>query len=216
MPAHPLINLAINSFVTFFVIIDPIGLIGIFNGLAGAMTQQARRAVAYRGVVIGSSVLLLFALGGEQLLNALGISLPAFRAAGGAMLFLIAMEMVFQHRSQRRADAAQHVAGEPPTDDVAIFPLGIPLIAGPGAITSVLLLISRHKGAVVEQGIVLAAMLLVLALTLATFLAADRLARVIGQTLAAIATRLLGILLAAVAVEYMVVGIRQIWDAAAR
>jgi multiple antibiotic resistance protein len=213
-PIQPLIDLAINSFITFFIIIDPVGLIGIFNGLVVRMTAPEKRRLAIRGIAVGSGVLVLFAVGGERLLDALGISLPAFRAAGGAMLFMLAIEMMFQHRHARRRETAENVLDEPPQDDVAIFPLGIPLIAGPGAITSALLLTSRHKGDMLEQGIVLAAMLAVLGLTLATFLAADRLGRVIGPTLAAIATRLLGILLAAVAVEYMVVGVRQIWDAA--
>jgi multiple antibiotic resistance protein len=216
MPTHPLIDLAISSFVTFFVIIDPVGLIGIFNGLAMRLEPHDRRRLAIRGTIIGSLVLLLFALAGERLLDALGISIPAFRAAGGALLFMLAVEMMFQRRVERRNETAQNAAGEPQADDIAIFPLGIPLIAGPGAITSALLLTSRHKGAVEEQGIVLAAMLLVLAITLATFLAAERLGRFVGPTLAGVATRLLGILLAAVAVEYMVVGIRQIWDAAGR
>ncbi len=215
MPSHPLVDLAINSFVTFFVIIDPVGLIGIFNGLAMRLDLPSRRRLAIRGTIIGSLVLLLFALGGQRILNALGISLPAFRAAGGAMLFLLAIEMMFQHRGQRRGETAQNAAAiEPHAEDIAIFPLGIPLIAGPGAITSALLLTSRYKGSPVEQGIVLASMLLVLAITLATFLAAGRLGRIIGPTLAGVATRLLGILLAAVAVEYMVVGIRQIWTGA--
>jgi multiple antibiotic resistance protein len=215
MPPNPLIDLAVSSFVTFFVIIDPIGLIGIFNGLASDMTAHDRKRLAYRGAAIGGSVLLLFAVGGERLLGALGIPLPAFRAAGGAMLFLIAMEMMFQNRAKRRTETAENAAVEPRVDDIAIFPLGIPLIAGPGAITSALLLTSRHKGAPIEQGIVLIAMLVVLALTLATFLTAARLGRFVGPTLAGVATRLLGILLAAVAVEYMVVGIHQIWDMAA-
>jgi multiple antibiotic resistance protein len=215
LPIQPLIDLAINSFITFFVIIDPIGLIGIFNGLAARLDARAKRRMAIRGVTVGSGVLLLFALGGERILGALGISLPAFRAAGGAMLFMLAIEMMFQKRHDRRRETAENAVEEPPpTDDAAIFPLGIPLIAGPGAITSALLLTSRHKGAFVEQGIVLGAMLAVLAITLLTFLAADRLGRFIGPTLVAITTRLLGILLAAVAVEYMVVGVRQIWDAA--
>jgi multiple antibiotic resistance protein len=215
MPSNPLIDLAVSSFVTFFVVIDPVGLIAIFNGLASGLPTQDRRRLAYRGALIGGAVLLLFAIGGERLLGALGISLPAFRAAGGAMLFIIAVEMTFQNRVRRRAETAQNVAGEPHVDDIAIFPLGIPLIAGPGAITSALLLTSRHKGAPIEQAIVLASMLIVLAITLLTFLAAARLGRFIGPTLAGVATRLLGILLAAVAVEYMVVGIHQIWDAAA-
>jgi multiple antibiotic resistance protein len=213
-PIQPLIDLAINSFITFFVIIDPIGLIGIFNGLGARMGLKDRRRLAFRGTAVGGGILVLFAVGGERLLGALGISLPAFRAAGGAMLFMLAIEMMFQHRHQRRQETAVNAPDETPKEDVAIFPLGIPLIAGPGAITSALLLTSRHKGDVIEQGIVLAAMLAVLAITLATFLAADRLGRFIGPTLVAITTRLLGILLAAVAVEYMVVGVRQIWDAA--
>jgi multiple antibiotic resistance protein len=216
MPPHPLIDLAVSSFVTFFVIIDPIGLIGIFNGLAAGLTTHDQRRLAYRGSIIGGAVLLLFAVGGERLLGALGIPLPAFRAAGGAMLFLIAIEMMFQNRVQRRAETAQNAASEPSVDDIAIFPLGIPLIAGPGAITSALLLTSRHKGAPIEQAIVLAAMAIVLAITLATFLTAGRLGRFVGPTLAGVATRLLGILLAAVAVEYMVVGVRQVWDSAAQ
>jgi multiple antibiotic resistance protein len=167
-----------------------------------------------RGVAVGSGILMLFALGGERILGALGISLPAFRAAGGALLFMLAIEMMFQRRIARRQEAVENVSDEPHPEDVGIFPLGIPLIAGPGAITSALLLTSRHKGAMIEQGIVIAAILAVLVATLVTFLAADRLGRFIGPTIVGITTRLLGILLAAVAVEYIVVGVRQIWDAA--
>lgn len=212
MPPPALIDLAVNSFVTFFVVIDPVGLIGIFNGLTIGMPHHERRRLAYRGTVIGAGVLLLFALGGERLLDALGISLPAFRAAGGAMLFLTGIEMMFPRRPHRRDADAQHGADEPP-QDLAISPLGIPLIAGPGAITSALLLMGRNRDSLVAGGIVLAMMFIVLLLTLLTFLASERLAKIIGPTIAEIAARLLGILLAAVAVEYMVVGIRQIWGA---
>jgi multiple antibiotic resistance protein len=209
-----LIDLAINSLVTFFVIIDPLGLIPIFNNLASGMDGKARQRLAFRGIGIGSGILLLFALGGQRLMDAMGISLPAFRAAGGAMLFMIAAEMVFQHRGMRRAETVQNAANEAHVEDVSIFPLAIPLLAGPGAITSALLLSSRHRGDPIELGIVLGAMLSVMLVTLAVFLSAERLGRIIGPTIAQIATRLLGILLAAVAVEYMVVGIRQIWDQA--
>jgi multiple antibiotic resistance protein len=213
MPPHPLVDLAINSFVTFFVIIDPIGLIGIFNGLTQGMGRAARLSLAVRGNLIGAGILFLFAIGGEWMLGVLGISLPAFRAAGGAMLFMIALEMTFQDRGTRRAETAQDACAETRVEDIAIFPLGIPLIAGPGAITSTLLLASRHKGSLVEQAIVLGAILAVLALTFGTFVMAERLGRIIGRTVAGITARLFGILLAAVAVEYMVVGIRQIWTA---
>jgi multiple antibiotic resistance protein len=210
----PLFDLAINSFITFFVIIDPIGLIGVFNGLAAGMTRRDKRRLAVRGVAVGAGILMLFALGGERILGALGISLPAFRAAGGALLFMLAIEMMFQRRIARRQEATQNLPDEPHPEDVGIFPLGIPLIAGPGAITSALLLTSRYKGEMVEQGIVIGAILAVLIATLITFLAADRLGRIIGPTIVAITTRLLGILLAAVAVEYIVVGVHQIWNAA--
>jgi multiple antibiotic resistance protein len=213
-PISPLFDLAINSFITFFVIIDPIGLIGIFNGLASGMTRRDKRRLAVRGVAVGAAILMLFALGGERILGALGISLPAFRAAGGALLFMLAIEMMFQRRIARRQEAVETVSDDIQPEDVGIFPLGIPLIAGPGAITSALLLTSRHKGEMVEQGIVLVAILAVLLTTLVTFLAADRLGRIIGPTIVAITTRLLGILLAAVAVEYVVVGVHQIWNAA--
>ncbi len=213
-PISPLFDLAINSFITFFVIIDPIGLIGVFNGLAAGMTRRDKRRLAIRGVTVGAGILMLFALGGERILGALGISLPAFRAAGGALLFMLAIEMMFQRRIARRQEAAENVPDESHSEDLGIFPLGIPLIAGPGAITSALLLTSRHKGEMVEQGIVLAAIVAVLLITLVTFLAAERLGRIIGPTIVAITTRLLGILLAAVAVEYVVVGVHQIWDAA--
>jgi multiple antibiotic resistance protein len=213
-PISPLFDLAINSFITFFVIIDPIGLIGIFNGLAAGMTLRDKRRLAVRGAAVGAGILMLFGLGGERILGALGISLPAFRAAGGALLFMLAVEMMFQRRVARRQEAAEKAVDEPRPEDLGIFPLGIPLIAGPGAITSALLLTSRHKWAVVEQSIVIVAILAVLFITLLTFLAAERLGRIIGPTIVGITTRLLGILLAAVAVEYMVVGVRQIWDAA--
>ena len=106
MPTSPFFDLAINSFITFFVIIDPIGLIGIFNGLAAGMVRRDRRRLAFRGVAVGSFILMLFALGGERILGALGISLPAFRAAGGAMLFMLAIEMMFQRRIAFLLDSA--------------------------------------------------------------------------------------------------------------
>jgi multiple antibiotic resistance protein len=122
-PIQPLIDLAINSFITFFVIIDPIGLIGIFNGLGARMDLKDRRRLAFRGIAVGGGILVLFALGGERLLGALGITLPAFRAAGGAMLFMLAIEMMFQRRHQRRQDTAVNAPDEAPKEDVAIFPL---------------------------------------------------------------------------------------------
>src|SRR4051812_36925981 len=196
-----MLDLALNSFITLFVIIDPVGLIPIYQGLAQKAGWRVRGQLALRGVGIGGSVLLLFAVAGDPLLHALGVSLPAFRAAGGAMLFLIGLEMMFQRRTQRRSRNVDAVEETHP-EDVSIFPLAIPLIAGPGAITSVMLMMGRAQNDWRAQLVVLSTLIVVLALTYATFAASNRLSKLVGPTLSEVMTRLLGIILAAVGVEY--------------
>jgi multiple antibiotic resistance protein len=213
-----MLDLALNSFITLFVIIDPVGLIPIYQGLAHKAGWRARGQLALRGVGIGGGVLLLFAVAGDPLLRALGVTLPAFRAAGGAMLFLIGLEMMFQRRSERRAknaDPAVAQAAEEHHEDVSIFPLAMPLIAGPGAITSVMLMMGRAQGDWRAQLVVLATLITVLAITYATFAASNRLSKLVGPTLSEVLTRLLGIVLAAVGVEYLVGGLYGAWRAAA-
>ena len=132
----------ITSFVTLFVIIDPIGLAPLFIATTQGMTHRKRKSIALRAVAVGGSVLLLFSIFGESLLSFVGISMPAFRIAGGALLFLTALEMLFNRRTKRREDQSE----DDTADDPSVFPLAIPLIAGPGAITSVILMTNTHPG----------------------------------------------------------------------
>jgi multiple antibiotic resistance protein len=148
----------------------------------------------------------VFALFGEALLKGLGISLASFRIAGGIMLFLIALEMVFEKRTERREDRAAKVASDPEVEDVSIFPMAMPMIAGPGSIASVMLLMSRNSG--IERSlVVLGAMVTILLLTLVALLAAGPIMRILGAKIEAVITRLLGVLLAALAVQFVLDGL---------
>jgi multiple antibiotic resistance protein len=200
------IELYISSLITFFVVIDPPGCAPIYAGLsAGASTLQ-KRAMAMRAVGVAAAILFVFALFGEALLKGLGISLASFRIAGGIMLFLIALEMVFEKRTERREDRAAKVASDPEVEDVSIFPMAMPMIAGPGSIASVMLLMSRNSG--IERSlVVLGAMVTILLLTLVALLAAGPIMRILGAKIEAVITRLLGVLLAALAVQFVLDGL---------
>jgi multiple antibiotic resistance protein len=201
-----MIELYISSLITFFVVIDPPGCAPIYAGLsAGASTAQ-KRAMAMRAVGVAAAILFVFALFGEALLKGLGISLASFRIAGGIMLFLIALEMVFEKRTERREDRAAKVASDPEVEDVSIFPMAMPMIAGPGSIASVMLLMSRNSG--IERSlVVLGAMVTILLLTLVALLAAGPIMRILGAKIEAVITRLLGVLLAALAVQFVLDGL---------
>lgn len=196
------------ALTSFLVTIDPIGLVPIFIGLTRGADPTRRRSMAVKGVVIGGMVLLLFALAGERALTALGIGMPAFRIAGGLLLLAIAFEMLFERRSERRAGTAGQAAEEPHVVDVSVFPLGIPLIAGPAAITTTVLQTGAHAGDLAAQAVVVAAMLAVLALVASTLLASSLLAAKLGPTLVGVLSRLLGLILAALAVQQVIDGIR--------
>lgn len=201
-----MIELFVSSFVTFFVIIDPPGCAPIFAGLTAGTNAVHRRAMAVRAGMVAAIILLGFALFGEALLHALGISLNAFRIAGGIMLFLIALEMVFEKRTERREDRAEKVKAEDPVD-ISIFPMAMPMIAGPGSIASVMLLMAQSKG-VEQSAVVLSAMLAVLLLCVLALLAAGPIMRIVGAKIEAVVSRLLGVLLAALAVQFVIDGIR--------
>lgn len=202
-----MLELFVSSFITFFVVIDPPGCAPIFAGLTGGATPDHRRAMAIRAVAIAAGILLVFALVGRALLHGLGISLASFRIAGGIMLFLIALEMVFERRTQKREDRAARVAATAEVEDVSIFPMAMPMIAGPGSIASVMLLMARNAGWE-RQGVVLAALAANLALMLASLLAAGAIMRVLGGKIEAVITRLLGVLLAALAVQFVMDGLQ--------
>lgn len=204
-------ELLISAFVTFFVVIDPPGCAPIFASLTDGTTVQHQRRMAYRSVLVATGVLLFFAAFGEPLLKALGISLDAFRIAGGIMLFLIAIDMVFEKRTARRENRAQAVAQGAPSleaEDISVFPMGIPMIAGPGTIASVMLLTARSEGWT-ETAAVLGALGLVLLMTLGALLAAGPIMRKLGRNLEAMITRLLGVILAALAAQFVIDGIRR-------
>ncbi|WP_137861624.1 MULTISPECIES: MarC family protein [unclassified Sphingomonas] len=200
-----MIELFISAFITFFVVIDPPGCAPIFAGLTAGTSPAHRRAMAVRAVVVAAIILFGFALFGEALLRALGISLNAFKIAGGIMLFLIALEMVFEKRTERREDRAEKVKASEPTD-ISIFPMAMPMIAGPGSIASVMLLMSQNNG-FERTTVVLAAMAAILLLTMLALLAAGPLMRVVGAKIEAVVSRLLGVLLGALAVQFVIDGI---------
>ena len=201
-----MIELYISSLITFFVVIDPPGCAPIYAGLSASASAEQKRAMAIRAVGVSALILFVFALFGEALLKGLGISLASFRIAGGIMLFLIALEMVFEKRTERREDRAAKVASDPEAEDVSIFPMAMPMIAGPGSIASVMLLMSRNSG--IERSlVVLAAMVTILLLTLVALLAAGPIMRILGAKIEAVITRLLGVLLAALAVQFVLDGL---------
>ncbi len=201
-----MIELYISSLITFFVVIDPPGCAPIYAGLSASASALQKRAMAIRAVGVSALILFVFALFGEALLKGLGISLASFRIAGGIMLFLIALEMVFEKRTERREDRAAKVASDPEVEDVSIFPMAMPMIAGPGSIASVMLLMSRNSG-IERSAVVLAAMVTILLLTLVALLAAGPIMRILGAKIEAVITRLLGVLLAALAVQFVLDGL---------
>jgi multiple antibiotic resistance protein len=199
--------LFISAFVTLFVVIDPPGCAPIYASLTTGASASQRRAMAIRAVGIAAAILLLFALWGKQLLGVLGIALDSFRIAGGIMLFIIAMDMVFEKRTQRREDRAQKIAETPEVEDVSVFPMAMPMIAGPGSIATVMLLMSRANG-MGERLVVIGAVAAVLALMLGSLLAAGPLMALMGRKIEAVITRLLGVLLAALAVQFVIGGLK--------
>lgn len=202
-----MIELFLSAFAALFVVIDPPGCTPIYAGLTSNATPDERRLMALRAVGIAAAILLLFALVGEKLLSTLGIDLDSFRIAGGIMLFLIALEMVFEVRTQRREDRAQRIREQEPAEDVSVFPMAMPMIAGPGSIATVMLLMARAEGPA-DTAVVLGALALNLALMLGALLAAGPFLRLMGQKIEAVLTRLLGVILAALAVQFVIDGVR--------
>jgi MarC family membrane protein len=202
------IELFTTAFITLAVIIDPPGCAPIFASLTAGTEAAHRRMMAIRSAAVAWAILVFFALLGEPLLRTLGISLSAFRLAGGIMLFIIALEMVFEKRTERREERAEEIKGTPEAEDISVFPMAIPMIAGPGSIASIMLLTARADG-LVEDVIVLAALTSVLVLTLVALLAAGPLMRLIGAKLEAMITRILGVILAALAAQFVLDGLER-------
>lgn len=194
----------LTALVTLFVIVDPIALAPLFIALTQGMSVAHRRAVAFRACVIAAVLMTLFGLLGDKILSVIGISMPAFRISGGILLFVTALDMLFERRTQRRE--GQHAD---PAHDPSVFPLATPLIAGPGAFTTMILLVNNSPATGLAHTLAIhAVMLAVIASAFVFFLAAPVIERLLGRTGIVVITRLLGMLLAALSVQFVLDGIR--------
>jgi multiple antibiotic resistance protein len=197
-----------SALVTFLVIIDPPGCAPIFAGLTKGSTPAHRRTMAFRSSLIAWAILMFFALLGRPLLGWLGISLASFRIAGGIMLFFIAIDMVFERRTERREKRAEEIEDTPEAEDISVFPMAMPMIAGPGSIASAMLWVSRAETPF-HVAVVLLAITVVMVMTLITLLMAGPLMRLIGDKVESAITRILGVILAALAAQFVIDGLKQ-------
>lgn len=196
----------INAAVTLLVTIDPIGLAPLFLALTAGMDRAARTQIAFRGIVIGTGLLVLFALAGMTILDLFGITMPAFRIAGGLLLFWLAFEMVYEKRQERKQETAVRAVSHDEMKHIAVFPLAIPLIAGPGAISAAVLL-STEMSAPLERTALIGVILGLMVLCMIVFMLAERVDRFLGDTGRMVLTRLLGVILAALSVQFVADGI---------
>ena len=206
-----MLDLFLSAFVTLFVVIDPPGCAPIYAGLSAGATRRQAVVMAARACTIAALILVSFALFGKQLLAALHVELDAFRIAGGVMLFMIAVDMVFEKRTQRREERAEKIRAQhaetPEVEDVSVFPMAMPMLAGPGSIATMMLLASRAHGTE-AMAVILSAMAAVMLIAFAALAAAGPLMRVLGDKVEAVITRLLGVLLAALATQYVIDGVK--------
>jgi multiple antibiotic resistance protein len=205
------LDFTVSALVTLLIVVDPLGLVPTYIAITDGLAPAARRQIAWRAALIAGGVLVGAALVGDWLLRHLGIGLPAFRIAGGLLLFSIAYEMVLGVRTERQSRTAEEAIEEQEhMRDIAAFPLAIPLMAGPGAITATVLLAGRTAGDPVTLALLLAVIVAVCLLCLLAFLIAGRIGRIIGATGNVVLSRLLGVLLAALAVQFVIDGLRAV------
>jgi len=212
MPVQSYFEMATAAFVTFFVVIDAVGVAPVFASLTARGGPAYARAMAIKSTVVATIVLFMFAFGGSWLLSNVGISLDAFRVAGGLLLFFIAIDMVFEKRQQRQKErgdaklAEEEAAGR--LDDISVFPIGIPMIAGPGSIATAMLYMQNAHGDPMSMGIIALAIFANLVLTCIFFLVAGPLMRIMGESIAGAITRIFGVILAALAVQLAIDGLK--------
>ena len=198
----------LNAFFTLFVTIDPVGLAPIFIGVTVGMSKQQRRSVALRACVIAMGLMVLFLLAGQIILDTLGITIHAFRVAGGLLLFYTAFEMVFGARQKRKEETTETAISQDQIANLAVFPLALPLIAGPGAISATILLSTQFESSFEWRGVLLAVIAFVILLVYLAFIASELLSKYLGNTGRMIMTRLLGVLLAALSVQFVIDGVK--------
>lgn len=204
------IDYFLTALTTLMVTVDPPGLAPIFLSLTLGMTGPERRSVALRATLIAGLIILGFAFFGQPVLGALGIGFPAFRIAGGLLLFWIAFEMIFELRGRRKTNVARTAIDEDHIKNIAAFPLAIPLMAGPGTITATMLISGSAQGDSLKLGALVVVIAIVSISCLAVFLVAERLSKVLGVTGNLVLTRLLGVLLAALAVQFVIDGVKAV------
>ena len=199
-------NLFLSSLAVLFVLIDPPGCAPVFATLTQGTSRAHQKAMAYRSVLVAAVILVGFTFGGEWVFDKLGISLDALRIAGGIMLFIIGLNMVFERRTEKREARAEDILDEiEDPEDISVFPMGIPMIAGPGTMASLLILTAETDG--IGTWTILAALVVVLVVTLISFLAAPALMRLMGKSVTDVLTRVLGVLLATLAAQFILDGV---------
>ena len=201
-----MLDLFVDSLIIMLVVVDPVGIAPLFAALTHGETHAVKRRTAIRGMLIAGGILVVFVLAGDTLLSALGIGMPAFQIAGGALLFLLAVDMVFARHSGLRSTTEREQREAETKKDISVFPLAIPLIAGPGALTTVLLMVGEQGDDPFVLGTVLAVILVVLLVTLISLLASARIMAFMGETGANVVSRVLGVVLAALAVQFVLNG----------
>jgi multiple antibiotic resistance protein len=196
----------IAAFIALFVIVDPVGIAPVFAGLTQGSPRAHQKKMAIKGTIIGTLILIFFASVGQPFFKVLGISLDALRVAGGVMLFIIAVEMVFEKRTERKQETAEKL--DEHFEDISVFPIALPLLAGPGAIATVMLLMANYKGDLAAQGAIVGALVLVMLITVITFFMAGKVMEWMGPSVNAVLTRVLGVILAALAAQYILDGFK--------
>lgn len=204
----PTYDAMLNTFATLFVTIDPAGLLPIFLAVTAGMKAAERRSVAYKSITIAFGLLIIFALAGSTILDTLGVTIHSFKIAGGLLLFYIAFEMIFEKRQERHEKSSQKALTKDDISNIAVFPMAIPMIAGPGAISATILLAENFGETWEGFGVLVLLIAAVMVVLLVVFLLAEYIDKVIGTTGRNILSRLMGVLLAALSVQFVVDGIK--------
>ena len=204
-----MLDIYILAVTTFFATVGPIDVAVVFAGLTSEKSAHTKKKIAFKAVMIATALLLLFALLGDKLLSSLGITLPALRVAGGILLLLIGIDMVFARHSGGTSATADEVEEAENSQDITVFPLATPLIAGPGAIGAVILLIANVQGNIGQQSMVILGLLSIMLMTYILLIGASQVHRILGVTGLQVITRIFGVILSALAVQFMFDGIQQ-------
>ena len=200
-------DIFLAAFITLFVIVDPLGTSAVFPSLVRNYKAEQVRIIAFKAAIVSSFILILFGIGGQALLTYLGISIPAFRIAGGLLLFVTGFRMIMGFHDQDQVESEKNVYSD--KSDVAIFPLAVPLLAGPGSMTATLLHMTKAES-FTDKGMIVGAIIAVQLIALVSMLGAEKLVRFFGPTGSTLLARLVGILMAAMAIQFLIDGVRQI------